>query len=556
MNALTTEITLRVNSTNLVRHLQFGFTEKATVLSELMQNAHRAGASCVRLDFEPDWKRLVVTDDGGGIDDLQTLLTVAESGWDAETVQREHPFGLGFLSAVHACERLEIQSKFGRIAFRTADLLAFKSIPVDLPTSPWDGATVILLHGIDLTHHHQGPLAEAEFQAKVERLARGFPIPVLVNGRELSRPHAIDGPRRFVETSVGRLSLSGVGEGEDWTKDYTTDLAVYLQGLPVYATPYRRNEDWVNVIHLDSTRFFARLPDRDKLIDEDQVICEIRQHVRAFWQQRLKALKATTPPEVFVQGYRAIRDWGALELLNDVPYVPGHLLFRITEYPRLSPSEAYDYTEVLQKPLPRSEIENGTVKLGRLNSPEETGDGFLRRMFAWKAGMLLIDEASTDLHPDHWVHPFVRDLDEEPLELEVLGSEKIQTYGGHWIWGVEVRFCQAYRLSLASETIECDGEAVYWAAEEAILMPAGESSGLVVRQIESFIDSDDRFCEGDAEEEQDLLRIFVLSNRTDSAVETLKALLPRLRLEEYPALRGKRLRITVDSAGAYRVETD
>lgn len=352
------------------------------------------------------------------------------------------------------------------------------------------------------------------------------------------------------------MSLSGYGEGEDWTKDYTTDLAVYLQGLPVYATPYRRSEDWVNVVHLDSTRFFARLPDRNKLIDEDQVIREIRRGIRDLWQGRLKVLKATTPPEVFVQGYRATRDWGALELLNDVPYMPGSLLFMITEYPRLSPSEAYGYTEILQEPVPQSGIENGTVKLGRLNSPEETGDGFLRRIFAWKAGMLLIDEASADLHPDHWVHPFVRNLEDDHLEIEVLGPEKTQVYDGHWIGNIEVRFCQAYRLSLAGEMIECDGEAVYWADEKAILMPAGESSGLVVRQIESFIDSDDRFCEGDAEEEQDLMRIFVLSNRTDSAVETLKALLPRLRLEDYPALRGKSLRITVDSAGAYRVETN
>lgn len=173
MNALATEVTLKINPTKLVRHLQFGFTEKATVLSELMQNARRAGASCVRLDFELGRERLVATDDGGGIDDIQTLLTVAESGWDAETVQREHPFGLGFLSAVHACEGLEIASKFGRVNFRTADLLAFESIPVDLPTSPWDGATVIVLNGADLTHNHQGPLAEAEFQARSNAWPRG-----------------------------------------------------------------------------------------------------------------------------------------------------------------------------------------------------------------------------------------------------------------------------------------------------------------------------------------------------------------------------------------------
>jgi len=38
---------------------------------------------------------LTVCDDGCGIACLKTLLTVAESGWDVDVIERECPFGIG-----------------------------------------------------------------------------------------------------------------------------------------------------------------------------------------------------------------------------------------------------------------------------------------------------------------------------------------------------------------------------------------------------------------------------------------------------------------------------
>jgi len=93
------------------------------VLGELMANSRRAGATKVEIDFAPETKTLVVRDDGCGIDCYQTLFTIAESGWDAEIVEQEHPFGLGFLSALFACGHLEVESKGGRIFMPTGSVL-------------------------------------------------------------------------------------------------------------------------------------------------------------------------------------------------------------------------------------------------------------------------------------------------------------------------------------------------------------------------------------------------------------------------------------------------
>ena len=119
----TTETALKVNQGNLVKNLRFSFTDSCTVIAELMQNARRAGATQVEIDFAPETKTLVVRDDGCGIDCYQTLFTIAESGWDAEVVEQEHPFGLGFLSALFACGHLEVESKGGRIFMPTGSVL-------------------------------------------------------------------------------------------------------------------------------------------------------------------------------------------------------------------------------------------------------------------------------------------------------------------------------------------------------------------------------------------------------------------------------------------------
>ncbi|WP_020482876.1 ATP-binding protein [Methylomonas sp. MK1] len=95
MNTETNEVAMKVNQANLVKSLRFSFTNKTTVLGELIQNARRANAAMVVINFCPETKTLQVLDDGCGIESMATLLTVAESGWDADVIVNEHPFGLG-----------------------------------------------------------------------------------------------------------------------------------------------------------------------------------------------------------------------------------------------------------------------------------------------------------------------------------------------------------------------------------------------------------------------------------------------------------------------------
>ena len=207
-------------------------TNSTTVLSELMQNARRAQASQINFNFCPETKTLQISDDGCGIESIESLLAVAESGWDAELIAQEHCFGIGFLSALFACRHISVISKSGSIDVDTDAILAFKPVTI-LPVQDWDGLTVITLFGMDLD---SGNILSA-----LRRFASGFPIPVIFNGEVLERTAALDCGLDFIPTEVGHMHL--IGFDKPGNGDYEFD--VYLQGLPIYKShSYSRNPQY------------------------------------------------------------------------------------------------------------------------------------------------------------------------------------------------------------------------------------------------------------------------------------------------------------------------
>ncbi len=77
------------------------------VFVELLQNARRAGATVVEIVIEQltgddRGSRIVIQDNGSGIEDFQSLLTLGGSDWNAEIHQLEDPAGMGFFSLCHS----------------------------------------------------------------------------------------------------------------------------------------------------------------------------------------------------------------------------------------------------------------------------------------------------------------------------------------------------------------------------------------------------------------------------------------------------------------------
>ena len=68
------KVKVQVNERGAIRNGRWAFTNRYTLVSELIQNARRAGATEITIEHDADAKRLVVTDNGSGIDDFQSLL--------------------------------------------------------------------------------------------------------------------------------------------------------------------------------------------------------------------------------------------------------------------------------------------------------------------------------------------------------------------------------------------------------------------------------------------------------------------------------------------------
>lgn len=97
-----------VNQLKLLR--QSTFKDRLAFIDENVQNAQRAKATEIKI--HTDWMRKTVTflNNGAVLDDFQKLFSIAESGWDDDTVKNENPFGMGFFSNISVSDKIMVHS--------------------------------------------------------------------------------------------------------------------------------------------------------------------------------------------------------------------------------------------------------------------------------------------------------------------------------------------------------------------------------------------------------------------------------------------------------------
>ena len=525
------KVQMKVNQQNLVKTLRLGFSNPETVLSELLQNARRAGATAV--NFTCQGNCLTIEDDGCGIGDFQNLLSVAESGWDAETIEREHPFGIGFLSALYSCRRITVISAGITLSADTADILAFK--PVGLAFAKRSRGTKITLEGVGLSHK--------AVNSKLWELARGFPIPVFFNEISLDRPHAVSNAA-FIKTEAGEISLSGFNSRQPW-ENSGTYFVVYLQGLPIYRSSLHGNADMASVIHLDSQKFNARIPDRDKLIDEARVVNLVEAALQRHARAKFLELKAALSPEMFVAGCGAFRKWRCLDIINDVPVLPSGLLCSIDDYPVIDRgNDRKWFMSPYEKAVHRHEIEEGSVTVAHIDDDLDDGSGAIPWMFAWEAGMKIF---RGNLDQGHWLHACVQGLDSGISPVEIIGEKHRARFEGENIT-VDVVFCKSYRLTIGGQSVVIGDESIYDLRAGLIVVPHKDASGFVVRQVSGYQDEDGAFNDMLADIDQDAFSTFVVANTASDPAVALKKLLPQLH--GCPQLYEKKFIIAVGKDGS------
>jgi hypothetical protein len=520
------QIQVRINEEGALRNQRFAFTNRLTLVSELLQNARRAGASLIEVRYDPTAQTLEVSDDGRGIDDFQKLLSFHESGWDRDQQAIEHPFGVGFSKCLFAAQRCEVESGHQRVDIDTERALDREPLDVVRMDVAVRGAR-IRLSGVDLPGFDRWC---------IENLCKGFPIPVHFNGEPLRRPHA-EANLPMQTSSVGAVHLTGTRDGK-----HGMGVVLYLQGFEVYRTLGIESES-DNVVHLDPTQFMARAPDRDTLIDESVQVRRVDAALTACWQRTLEIALTQIDPQQFVDTYHRVMDYcGLLHLMNPLPVLPRRICRDIVGYPvQLGPT-ADRFDAPVDEPITREAIEQRQVTLVSLDPvSEETAS---RWMFARLKGWRVLREMG--VAADHWVLSWTRHLDNEPITVEPIGEVVRGLFCGHWVCPTVV-ICERVRLTLGEETVESIDEAV--AHGDVVYVPRGEASGRAVQQLADYIDSDDQFMKNELEEDQEGLAVLIRRLRTPDPAAALTSLLRDVRPSLYPQLQGQCFEVSIPMSG-------
>jgi hypothetical protein len=518
------QIQVRINEEGALRNQRYAFTDRFTLVSELLQNARRAGAMRIEIHYDATAQVLRVEDDGRGLDDFQKLLSFHESGWDAATSAEERPFGVGFSKCLYAATRCIVASNHQRVDIDTAAALAKASIEVESITEAVAG-TRIELHGVDLP----------DLGNRIESLCLGFPVEVLFNGKPLLRrfaaahlatmasPMGYGPPHRYAGRQV-QLQHPGLPAG---LLRHEAQLLPVRRGqcrapgfAPVHGAPAGSRQ-------VDRR---GRTEKADRYRVEGLLAADAR--------GRQDPAFARTLRRNLLRGDARL---GTLDLLNDLDVLPAELFDEIVDYPIQDDDRSY-VRQVAVAPT-RQAVESGAVTLVSLDWLGD--DNAARWMLARAKGYLVFDWIG--LSSEHWAWRHVRFLDQETVQVEAVSEQIRVQLEGRWVWPTVI-LCESVILRSAKDVAEitdagvCHGDVLY--------IPAGETSGEPVRQASSFIDENDQFLASDLDADRDALADLIRRLRSVDPVQTLDSLLQELRLGRYPLLHGKAFQVTVGVGAA------
>ena len=418
-------VKISINEKNLINNLRMAFSNSHTWVSELLQNARRAGATKIHIDTNSEGTMFTIHDDGKGIDDLQNLFTVAESGWDEKTQEDEHPYGMGFLSCLFVATEIVVKSGDKILHAITDSALDFQEIPITQAEDVHNGC-LVQLHGVSIP-----PVEE------IKKIVSGFPVPVFLNGAELPRPHAMDFSPSWLDSPVGRMKFP------DGFGDVRYTIKTYLQGLPIknrHASEYGRN---VVVIHLDPRMFFGRLPDRSGLVNADIADAAIYEAVKLVHVRQLRTLKAArADDESFVREYGNALLSLKPEFLDDLTVLPSLVVNGLVSKLDYAPDKVMDYVVVRKE-----EVVSGNLMLfDRHPNSFDDNDTMAYLAYLMKNNGVVVDVGK--LRPDHWVHSWVHQDATASLEAEVTLRIPCDL---RYFWNNDIVLCPSVKLQVATK---------------------------------------------------------------------------------------------------------
>jgi len=517
-------IRLQTNQHRLIANLRHAFNQRS-MLGELLQNARRAQASEIRITV--DQSSLAIHDNGCGIADLQSLIFIAESGWDEPLKSNENAFGMGALSTLYFAEHLSVHSRDAMFNARTADIIAGE--PIDVVRADTDlVGTMIRLDGVQPPHPSDQLHNWVAWELK--RLCEAFPVSVWLNGTEIPRPLA-SASLDWRQTSMGKILIDLTGARTQWR--------CFLQGLPI-ETGANHSRHQVVLLPDDT---LAKLPDRQHLLNETQDGRRIQAAVDQAYRQALMDKKAALAQSEFVEHYAHVcLQSSNADLLNNLSFVPRGW-FRDWQQ---EPAGFRHYWE-------RREAEgvvSRTVlqELGVWQIDADRCDALTAEVYLEAAQAFLLEASGLD--DGHWVHTLVRPI--HPEDIHVGTGAILHRDADPWLADCEVELALVDTLQVHLEGES--GYAVPAIRKDGTLYLTAQASD-ATRLVSDYV-FEDRYEEDREDEDAKTLLTFIAVGCSSAPDRVVNALLPDvLRYSAQPKLAGATVRLVFDAAGKLQAVT-
>jgi len=540
-------VSLNFNTEALKKSLRFAFANDTTVLSELVQNARRAGATKVWITTatgQDGVGQISVLNNGKGLENFQVLLSVATSGWDEEVTKNEGPYGLGFLSCLYAGTHVDVVSQGKILRIDQEGALSDEVFHVErFEGELANGATTsVTIYGVNLE----------KIKNVSGTMFRGYPIEIEFDGNVIARHDAADDS--FIDTEVGKIKCASEAYEDE-------SFRVYLQGFLVLSKSksyFSREQD---VVHLDPKKYFGKFPDRDVVINENEMIQDVIRARREIYRDMVLKAKETMKPLDFMNRYHKMaRGLRMLEVFNDIDIVPQSFLAEITEMPHevahwldchyLSKGDS-------DKVFTRKEIEDGDIVVAELERFEAEGDGdhALRWIYAYGAKAWTLEES---LDAGHWLYDHLKIHDDTDVNVRVIGQGKhgeLDPLRSNCLGAANVTICDDVELTANAMPVLI-GEPFYWQEDNCLLVPLAngkpmEVSSGVIHQMNSYIWGD-QYREEEQLEDQMNVNSMIRELFADSLEESV-ALSLTAALTDFQTIRDMVCTFSVDARGNVKV---
>lgn len=284
------------------------------VINELFQNARRAGAQCVSVSIQTSGADtfLHVVDDGHGIADPASIVTLGRSGWSDETRRAEDPAGMGVFSLagrnviIRSYSRPDRQGWMAHIpatAWETSRPIAITSDPIACGT-----AITVCVPGEWVR----------TLRDDITRAAKHYPVAVLLDGEALPYEDWLADADHVEEWNGTRIGVFRKNPSHYSSRDHRLNFhGVTIPCALPFVQEVDRGGHWIAKVDIfDAPQIQLVLLARKEVV-ENAAIADLRHavHVAIF-----RAIAAQDRHRLSFHDWRAARDMG-VTLPEAAPYL-------------------------------------------------------------------------------------------------------------------------------------------------------------------------------------------------------------------------------------------